>query len=191
MKRYMILKGDKTTADGVVLEGDETTTNAGRPLAYQGAAIYCPACKSQGRIVRDGPHLPMSFLAGKQVALDNDLCVCKCDPPPRLIASRQDMSMSFESHVLAQMGYAPDGTRLPAEQWRFIAFKVNDVGSLEGLGCTAYFDDGSTAAGVFDYENVVRFEQPTGSMCNRVTLEAADNSRSGTFAGAFLSTITA
>ena len=28
---------------------------------------------------------------GRRVALSDDLCICKCDPPPKLVASQQAM----------------------------------------------------------------------------------------------------
>jgi hypothetical protein len=43
------------------------------------------------------------------MALDGDICICKCEPPPRLIASRYDMYESFEAHELEREGLAPDG----------------------------------------------------------------------------------
>ncbi|QSY06571.1 PAAR domain-containing protein [Burkholderia pseudomallei] len=111
MKRNMLVVGDRTTAGGVVQEGVAAGFNNGTPLAYHGALVHCPACKSEGRIVGVGPTWPMTF-DGKQVALENDLCICKCDPPPRMIASKNDMFMTFEGHQLAQMGYASDGSPL-------------------------------------------------------------------------------
>ncbi len=141
MRRNMIVQGDKTTSDGVVLEGDMTTLNDGKPLAYHGASVQCPRCRSIGHIVGVGPSWPMRFMS-KQVALENDLCICKCDPPPRLIASRSSMFMTFESHELAQMGFAQGSSAAPADRWSFIAFRLADEGSAEGLGCLAHFDDG-------------------------------------------------
>ncbi|MGS1062446.1 PAAR domain-containing protein [Burkholderia glumae] len=69
MRRNMILKGDKTTSDGVVLDGVAAGFNNGTPLAYHGAPVYCPACKSEGHIVGVGPSWPMTF-DDKQVALE-------------------------------------------------------------------------------------------------------------------------
>jgi len=189
MRRNMILKGDKTTRDGVVIEGDETMTNDGRPLAYQGARVYCPACKTTGAIVNVPPYQPMTFCGGRQVALEGDICLCACEPRPRLIASRDDMFMTLEADELRRMGFAEDGSRLPlAEQPKFIAFRASDTGSLYGLRCTAHFDDGSTASGYFDHENVVRFDNPPGQTCKHVRVTDAPDT-GGTFCSAFLDTL--
>ncbi len=108
MRRYFIVMGDKTTAGGVVIQGEESCLNHGRPLAYHGAQVYCHACKTTGYICNVPPYRPMRLM-GKQVAMENDICICKCDPPPRLLASQNNASMSFESHELAGMGHARPG----------------------------------------------------------------------------------
>lgn len=111
MRRYNIKLHDKTTSGAFVTEGEPTTTHHGTPLAFIGAAIYCPTCKSTGTIVASGPRLPMSFM-GKQAALDNDLGICKCRPTPRLIASQSTMSQSLDENALATQGYTPTGVLL-------------------------------------------------------------------------------
>ncbi len=54
-------------------------------------------------------------MMGKESALEGDLCVCKCYPPPVMIASQNTMFQSFESHHLADMGFASNGTPLRKE----------------------------------------------------------------------------
>lgn len=66
MHRYIILKDDRTTENGIVLEGDESCTNHGRALAFEGALIDCPACKSEGRIVNVPPYRPFTLMNGRQ-----------------------------------------------------------------------------------------------------------------------------
>jgi uncharacterized Zn-binding protein involved in type VI secretion len=108
MRRYNIKLHDKTTSGAFVTEDEPTTTHHGTPLAFIGAAIYCPTCKSAGIIVASGPRLSVSF-RGKQAALDNDLGMCKCNPTPRLIASQSTMSQSLDENALATQGYTPTG----------------------------------------------------------------------------------
>lgn len=108
MRRYSIKLHDKTTSGAFVTEGEPTTTHHGTPLAFIGAAIYCPTCKSAGVIVASGPRLSVSFM-GKQAALDNDLGMCKCRPAPRLIASQSTMSQSLNENTLAAQGYTAMG----------------------------------------------------------------------------------
>jgi len=112
VERRILIKGDKTTAGGVILEG-VAAFNEDEALAFHGAKIWCPACKSEGTLCNDGPHWPTSF-DGKEVGVENDLCICKCVPPPRLIASQDGMLMAFEPHELASMGYHPDGAPIVA-----------------------------------------------------------------------------
>ncbi|GJH08040.1 PAAR domain-containing protein [Caballeronia novacaledonica] len=192
MRRYFIVVGDSTTRGGIVLEGEERATNHDKPLSHHGARVYCHTCKAEGHIVGDGPSRPM-LLHGKQVALENDLCICKCSPPPRLLRSQTNASMSFEGHELARMGYGPDGRRLPAEQshTRYIAFSLKGVGTLEGLSCIAYFDDGSAETGTFDFRNRVRIENPSGKVCHKVALTSNARASTNTFCSAILTTLSA
>ncbi|WP_150643776.1 PAAR domain-containing protein, partial [Pseudomonas fluorescens] len=87
MRRYHITVGAKTTVDGTVRTGWECSTINGLAMAREGDEVYCPECDSTGEIACDGPHL-VDLLDGRHAALDGDLCRCKCDPPPRLIANQ-------------------------------------------------------------------------------------------------------
>ncbi|VVM55270.1 hypothetical protein PS639_00995 [Pseudomonas fluorescens] len=87
MMRYHITVGAKTTVDGTVLTGWEYSTINGQAMAREGDEVKCPECDSTGKIVCDGPRL-VDLLDGRNAALDGDLCHCKCDPPPRLIANQ-------------------------------------------------------------------------------------------------------
>ena len=87
MSRRFILKDDKTTLNGVVLDGIVGSSFDGRPLAYLGAPVLCHTCNTEGIIVGDGSPHTMSVM-GKQVALENDFSQCKCEPLPKLVASQ-------------------------------------------------------------------------------------------------------
>lgn len=100
MKRYFICEGDQTTAGGTVLEGMDGCSIHGKRQAVEGAKIYCPACKREGIAANVPPYRPHR-LHGKQALLDNDICLCGCRPPPRLIASQDGASMSFSADELA------------------------------------------------------------------------------------------
>jgi len=87
VSRRFIRKGDKTDRNGVVEDGIENSSFQGQPLAYLGGRVQCPACGAEGVIISDGFPRTMT-VRGKQVALENDLCQCKCEPLPKLIASQ-------------------------------------------------------------------------------------------------------
>jgi hypothetical protein len=59
----------------------------GVQIALEGDAVSCPACKAQGKIQCIGPRIPETW-NGKNVALENDLCVCGCPSPPRLVPNQ-------------------------------------------------------------------------------------------------------
>ncbi len=96
MKRHLITVGAQTTVGGDVRTGTGFFKIEGQPVACAGDEVYCPECDSTGVIALDGPHLNNSFY-GRQVALDGDLCRCKCDPPPRLEANQTIFSEEFEN----------------------------------------------------------------------------------------------
>jgi uncharacterized Zn-binding protein involved in type VI secretion len=93
VSRRFVRKGDKTDRNGVVMDGVGNSSFQGQPLAYLGATVQCPACGAAGVIISDGSPRAMTVM-DKQVALENDLCQCKCDPLPKLIASQTLGSIS-------------------------------------------------------------------------------------------------
>jgi uncharacterized Zn-binding protein involved in type VI secretion len=87
MERYHITLGAKTTAGGVVITASSCCSINGVKVALEGDSIVCPACRSKGVIKIFGPRIPESW-NGEQVALQDDLCVCACPSPPRLMANQ-------------------------------------------------------------------------------------------------------
>lgn len=87
MRRYAITLGASTDSGGKVTSASSRMSIAGALIALEGDSVFCPACKSEGKIVCDGPRLPEAWM-GRQIALQDDMCVCACLKPPRLIASQ-------------------------------------------------------------------------------------------------------
>ncbi|WP_347554847.1 PAAR domain-containing protein [Robbsia sp. KACC 23696] len=96
VKRYVVHGNDKTTANGTVLVGQIQHTGYNKSTAVEGDAVDCPACKSIGMIVPVGAYNRMRFM-NKRVALSDDVCMCKCPTPPRLIASQTTISFSDDA----------------------------------------------------------------------------------------------
>ncbi|OPB30617.1 S-type pyocin domain-containing protein [Pseudomonas fluorescens] len=94
MKRYNITTGSTTTVGGKVTSGCEGTSFNGEMISREGDRVACPACGTEGFIELTGPHLHEEW-NGKQAALEGDLCICKCDPPPELIANQSSKSQEF------------------------------------------------------------------------------------------------
>lgn len=86
-KRYHIRSGAKTTAGGTVKASVKWYKLNGVPLACEGDPVDCPACGTEGIIQCVMPRLH-DHLNGKQFALSEDLCICNCSPPPKLIAEQ-------------------------------------------------------------------------------------------------------
>lgn len=87
IERYLITLGDTTTADGRVTTANSCRTINDIPVAYEGDHVACPKCNSVGVIKPSGPRISETR-DGREVALQDDLCICKCNPPPRLVASQ-------------------------------------------------------------------------------------------------------
>jgi uncharacterized Zn-binding protein involved in type VI secretion len=87
MKRHHITLGARTTADGVVTSATSLLSIDGIRMALEGDEIRCHTCGSTGVIRCVGPRLAEQF-DGKQVALENDLCICQCASNPRLLPSQ-------------------------------------------------------------------------------------------------------
>lgn len=87
MKRYHITLGASTTTGGKVISASSACSINGIKVAVEGEQVSCPACKATGTIRIFGARIPESW-NGKQVALQDDLCVCRCSSPPRLVANQ-------------------------------------------------------------------------------------------------------
>jgi len=86
--RHYITLGASTTAGGTVTSASSLLALNGVKVALEGDQVTCPACDSIGAIALDGPRVAARD-NGKPYALSDDLCVCQCDPPPRLVAAQQ------------------------------------------------------------------------------------------------------
>lgn len=89
-QRFNITLGATTTAGGVVKTASSFASTNGAILALEGDIISCAACYRDGRIKCDGHRLDATF-NGRNYALSDDLCICNCDPPPRLVANQSSM----------------------------------------------------------------------------------------------------
>jgi len=88
LKRYLILLGAQTTAGGTVKTAISFLSHQGLPYALEGDLVDCPACGQEGKIACVAPRLD-ARCDGRQYALEHDLCLCGCSPPPRLVANQQ------------------------------------------------------------------------------------------------------
>jgi uncharacterized Zn-binding protein involved in type VI secretion len=87
IKRYHITESATTTAGGVVRMSSKGMRLNGARVALEGDPVDCPACGAQGVIKCVMPRLVDRF-GDKEYALSDDLCICGCNPPPKLIANQ-------------------------------------------------------------------------------------------------------
>lgn len=86
--RKVVVVGDKTTTSGVILPNANSTFSvgdAGHKVALIGGTATCLACKGVGMIAKAGGPRRMQFMG--EVALEDDIVLCKCPVPPRLVAN--------------------------------------------------------------------------------------------------------
>lgn len=100
MRRYTITLGASTTAGGKVITASANGSINGVQIALENDLIFCPACKSQGKILCVGPRIPEAW-NGKQIALGDDLCVCACPTPPKLVANQTLRSQVIEESQMS------------------------------------------------------------------------------------------
>ncbi len=112
MKRYTITLGAMTTVGGKVISASGNGGINGVPIALEGDSISCPACNSQGKIQCVEPRIPETC-NGRKVALENDLCMCGCPTPPRLVANQslKCQNISVESGASTPTHSRQDGTK--------------------------------------------------------------------------------
>ncbi|HEF5155856.1 PAAR motif family protein [Burkholderia multivorans] len=88
MRRYDIVKGDTTTVGGIVQGGDGSDVIGEREQAYEHDPVWCPVCKTVGKIGCSGQRISTTGPDGREAALSDDLCLCACPTPPKLVASQ-------------------------------------------------------------------------------------------------------
>ncbi|QBJ78885.1 PAAR domain-containing protein [Aquitalea sp. USM4] len=88
MSRYAIRQHDSLTGGGEVLDViPDGPVVEGIGLSFVGGKAKCFRCGQVGTIVADGPRGSVGGLNGYTVALNNDLVMCHCPVPPRLLHS--------------------------------------------------------------------------------------------------------
>ena len=128
IRRYHITLGATTTAGGTVTSAGSLISVDGVKIALDGDTVFCKACNSHGVIQLDGPRLNESF-NNRQVALGDDLCICKCDPPPRLVNTQIRKAQWIDAdQQMFEPGYDQSAElRVQGHQWRDPAFRCSST----------------------------------------------------------------
>lgn len=103
LTRYYILENDTTTVGGVVQKTNNTLSFKvyGKNKSYIGDHVWCPVCNTMGEIVANGARLNVS-VNGYVPALNDDLCMCKCSPSPKLVHSQTTFKETIDDDTLAK-----------------------------------------------------------------------------------------
>ena len=100
MRRYTITEGAKTSAGGTVIKASSNGSILGARIALEGDLVFCSGCGRQGRIACIGPRL-VELWNNVPVALENDICICGCTPPPQLIPNQTIRSQQIDATIVA------------------------------------------------------------------------------------------
>ena len=137
--RYVITLGAATTVGGKVSSASRFETIDGAPVAVAGDSCWCPKCLSEGVIRPDGPRLP-DAIDGREVALHDDLCICTCRPPPRLVATQTLLFQSIDTDwfagraaVATQEAAQANAAGLAPSAQEPLALVLIDPGTLEPI----------------------------------------------------------
>jgi uncharacterized Zn-binding protein involved in type VI secretion len=156
MRRYHITRGASTTAGGKVVSASSHGHIDGKTIALEGDSIYCPACKSTGLIACAGPRIP-ELWNGRHVALEGDLCVCKCSRPPLLVPSQSLRYQDVESNDVDVSGLPSGSGQRPNPPSPDIGFDMHFVikgkktgKPLANVGYKITLEDGTTVIGRTD-----------------------------------------
>lgn len=94
MLRKIVVVGDPPTTGGEILPNGNSTFSvgdAGHKAALIGGQVQCLGCKSVGIIAKAGGPRRMQFMG--EVALENDIVICKCPVHPKLVANLHQTMM--------------------------------------------------------------------------------------------------
>jgi uncharacterized Zn-binding protein involved in type VI secretion len=87
-RRPYIRNGDETNVGGQVETLERKDLLDGRIAAYEDDPVWCPKCRTYGRIGCVGERSIEIGADGKRPAFADDLCLCECQPYPVLIPSQ-------------------------------------------------------------------------------------------------------
>ncbi|MGF6595571.1 hypothetical protein P3T23_000278 [Paraburkholderia sp. GAS448] len=88
MRRRIAVVGDTLTSGGQILDYTQTSGFCfhGHKAALIGESAYCQKCKSMGTIAKAGGPYRIKYHTTREAALDDDIVLCRCPTPPRIIA---------------------------------------------------------------------------------------------------------
>ncbi|TDR27729.1 PAAR motif-containing protein [Hydromonas duriensis] len=156
--RKQIVVGDPPSTGGAVLpyDGPENTLH-GHQVALIGGKVKCEACGKIGVIAKAGGPRRFGAGNGNQMALEGDLCICACHPPPPMLSVLHHTS-SYDDDAYGNPALAP----FYDEQIRAVDEKTGQV--LDGV---AYYIKSSTGKVYKGYTDEF-------GLCPRIDTEGAE-----------------
>ncbi|WP_027821071.1 PAAR domain-containing protein [Paraburkholderia bannensis] len=148
MMRRTLCVGDRPETGGEIqpLETHSYTINGHQP-AIVGDKVLCLACNSIGTIAKaGGPRRHVH--CGKELALDGDVLLCKCERPPQMLSSMQSLSWFEDSgEGRGQRGEARDIEAVPSSRLFDEQAELTGAGAREGYPYFIETQDGQQFSG--------------------------------------------
>ena len=167
MMRRIAVVGDKLEKGGAILSyvgpvftiGDE-----GYQVALVGGWAYCEACKSTGAIAKAGGPRRIKFMG--ETAADDDIVLCQCASPSRIVASLSGDSWCDD--MVEELGMVTTGdvdARSSAAMSFDEQFLIRDTNgnSLSGMHYTIKVPSGVLWHGITDSEGRTARYQTNGA----------------------------
>ncbi|CAB3752520.1 PAAR domain-containing protein [Paraburkholderia humisilvae] len=121
MLRRIAVVGDTLTSGGVILPyGNQMDFMFhGHQVALIGGEAYCGTCKSTGIIIKAGGPARLNYMNAREVALDRDIVLCKCQQHPQIIAIHAgDSTVDDEAEKYSAMANATSASTSSARDVR-------------------------------------------------------------------------
>jgi uncharacterized Zn-binding protein involved in type VI secretion len=142
VQRLYLCVGDPPIHGGEVLPYDGPVNrigDGGHQVAKIGGKVRCDKCDSIGFIAKSGGSRRIKF--NGETALDGDLCICKCSPPPPIKATKTD------SHWHCDEPH-PNPYAKPIEYDEQIQFMDGNNKPVKDTYYVLYLEDGSEHIGM-------------------------------------------
>ncbi|HEX7937212.1 MAG TPA: PAAR domain-containing protein [Paraburkholderia sp.] len=111
MRRIAVVGDQLHTGGHIEPYAGPPCTWDGHQVALIGGSAYCTTCKSVGSIVKTGGPRRIEFMG--ETAADGDIVLCKCSPPPRIIARLAGESWcddEAEAYAASEARHAAENT---------------------------------------------------------------------------------
>ncbi|HEV3427842.1 MAG TPA: PAAR domain-containing protein [Paraburkholderia sp.] len=147
LRRYVCVGDGPETGGEIRSFQSHPYSISGHQAAIVGGKAWCLACESVGTIAKAG-GLRRHVHCGKELAVDGDVLLCKCERPPKMLSRVQTIAW-FEDggEGRGQYGSAGDVKAIPSSLLFDEQAELVGVGAREGYPYFIETQDGQQFSG--------------------------------------------